>query len=286
MKTQNVTLAVTIDEKETVQTEYGTRYNVIIKRADNRKMELYVDYSVYEELVVGKPAIVDIEVVMEKEGDINHFDKEQTRIVGIRYLDNREITGEYADLLDKNLAWLSRYAPPIKEEGKKSPAVILIGLLFLLVGLAVGSIAPIWISGSLKDAEKYKDYVHVEGVVTHQENERLYNVKVDGKQGYRINATIQYSVDGKTYEMGYTINRTRKRLIDINQDIIHRKDNPEDAMVAFYDAVSRTYLPSGTSWFQLIGTILVSVVIGIPCILAGIYAMVCKGGRNYKKKKG
>ena len=86
--------------------------------------------------------------------------------------------------------------------------------------------------------------------------------------------------------MGYTINRTRKRLIDINQDIIYRKDNPEDAMVAFYDAVSRTYLPSGTSWFQLIGTILVSVFIGIPCILAGIYAMVCKGGRNYKKKKG
>lgn len=37
MKTQNVTLAVTIDEKETVQTEYGTRYNVIIKRADKQK---------------------------------------------------------------------------------------------------------------------------------------------------------------------------------------------------------------------------------------------------------
>ena len=276
IKTQNVTLAVTIKEKKIVGDDYDKRYSVNIKRADRREMELFVDYDVYEGCIVGKPAIFNIDVVMEQDGDINHYDKEQTRVMSIRYLENNDDTSEYADLLDKNLTWLSRYAKPLPEEKKKSPLLLVAGLIFLIAGIFVGAIAPFSICDSIKKANEYKDYTHVEGVVISQENERLPDEKmIDGEYVYRINAIVQYSVDGKTYETSYTVEQKGYQLIDDEQDIIYKNDNPSKGLVAFYDVVSKTYLPYyGMSWLEVVVLVLLSVVVGIPAVLGGIYLSI------------
>lgn len=275
MKIQNVTFAATINSKR-VDGDYDKRYVIVIKRADRRLMELYVDPSTYERCVELKKVIINIDVVMENGGDINNYDKEQTQVLSLRYLENNIDTEEYSELLDKNLTWLSRYAKPLPEEKKFSPLLLVIGILFFIAGIVVGAIAPFSIFDSIKKADEYKDYTHVEGVVISQESERLPDEKmIDGEYVYRINAIVQYSVDGKSYETNYIVEKKGYQLIDDEQDIIYKNDNPSKGVVAFYDVVSKTYLPYyGMSWLDVVGLVLLSVVVGIPAILGGIYLSI------------
>lgn len=55
-------------------------YQVTFMRADNRKMTISVDKDIYDKCKnAAQKVIFDIDVVMEKEGDINHYDKKLTK---------------------------------------------------------------------------------------------------------------------------------------------------------------------------------------------------------------
>ena len=55
-------------------------YQVTFMRADNRKMTIFVDKDIYDKCKnAAQKVIFDMDVVMEKEGDINHYDKKLTK---------------------------------------------------------------------------------------------------------------------------------------------------------------------------------------------------------------
>lgn len=99
LKTESVTLAVKIKSKEITGDEYNREYLVTITRADGRDMVLSVNRSTYDECKKGRRAIFDIDVVMEKDGDINNYIREQTCVTGITYLTEERLFDKFSKIM-------------------------------------------------------------------------------------------------------------------------------------------------------------------------------------------
>ena len=141
LKTESVTLAVKIKSKEITGDEYNREYLVTITRADGRDMVLSVNRSTYDECKKGRRAIFDIDVVMEKDGDINNYIREQTRVTGITYLTEDRLFNNFSKIKDENYTWLSRYAPPLKKKNDR-PVILLMGIVFFAAGVFVFTFLP------------------------------------------------------------------------------------------------------------------------------------------------
>ena len=61
-----------------------------------------------------------------------------------------------------------------------------------------------------------------------------------------------------------------------NYDIIYKKDEPDKIYEAEYDTITKMYLPSDYAYSMMdyVGYILVSLVIGIPCIAGGSFCLI------------
>lgn len=225
LKTESVTLAVKIKSKEITGDEYNREYLVTITRADGRDMVLSVNRSIYDECKKGRRAIFDIDVVMEKDGDINNYIREQTRVTGITYLTEDRLFNNFSKIKDENYTWLSRYAPPLKKKNDR-PVIFLMGIVFFAAGVFVFTFLPRIIVKNINKAKIYKDYVHTVG--------------------------------------------------EDNYDIIYKKDKPDKIYEAEYDTITKMYLPSDYAYSMMdyVGYVLVSLVIGIPCIAGGSFCLI------------
>lgn len=271
LKTESVTLAVKIKSKEITGDEYNREYLVTITRADGRDMVLSVNRSTYDECKKGRRAIFDIDVVMEKEGDINNYIREQTRVTGITYLTEDRLFNNFSKIKDENYTWLSRYAPPLKKKNDR-PVILLMGIVFFAAGVFVFTFLPRIIVKNINKAKIYKDYVHTVGETT----DRGSTSNSWDSDSYYHYATLVYHADGNAYTVDYgERGKFTDRLAD-NYDIIYKKDEPEKSYVAEYDTITKMYLPSDYAYSMMdyVGYVLVSLVIGIPCIAGGSFCLI------------
>ncbi|MDE6210304.1 MAG: hypothetical protein K2M73_11610 [Lachnospiraceae bacterium] len=250
-------------------------YSVSFKRADNREMTVSVDRQYYDRCVHGNLAIFDIDVVMENDGDINHYDKKLSRAKRVAFVGVDTDINTYKERMTEDLIWLSRYAKPLKgndsKKSKRPPWMILIGLVFIIGGILLIASVPIKIFAQISDGKRYADFIYTEGEVidqdwsmstTNHDNDDIY---------YDIKVKIQYEADGNEYVITEKINNQRYSIVLVEQDMIYNQSNPSEAYLASYDVIAKRYIPDGCdSWVSYILLFVILLVMGIICTGVGI----------------
>ena len=273
-KTIDVTLGGMITGKSFIGEESDRIYSIIFKRADRREMKVTSDRQTFDRCVEGNLAIFNIEVVMDHEGDINHYDKKLSYIKNVQLVGVDVDAEEYHTLMENNLTWLSRYAKPLNEnEEKKKDNLLfaLIGMVFLVVGLLCISITPVSLINRVSDGKKYENYTHIEGKVTYQNAYLRPGKNSKGVQTYDVSIIVTYYGDGKEYSLSDKIYSDDTTVSEI-QDLIYNNDDPTESYLASYDVIAKTYIPDGNDsigGFMLL--IVVTLILGIIGAGIGIY---------------
>lgn len=247
-------------------------YSVSFKRADNREMTVSVDRQYFERCVHGKQAIFDIDVVMENDGDINHYDKKLSRAKHIKFVGIDIDINAYKERMTEDLIWLSRYAKPLQDmKAKRQLWMILVGLVFIIGGLLLIAAVPFKIFNQISNGKRYSDFIYTEGEVidqdwslstTNHDNDDIY---------YDIEVKIQYEADGNKYVITENINNQRSSTVFTKQDMIYNQSNPNEAYLASYDVIAKRYIPDGgNSWVSYILTFAIFLVMGIICTVVGV----------------
>lgn len=250
-------------------------YSVSFKRADNREMTVSVDRQYYDRCVHGNLAIFDIDVIMEADGDINHYDKKLSRAKNIKFVGIDTDINTYREKMTEDLIWLSRYAKPLQgnasKKTKRKSWMIAIGLVFIIGGLLLIASVPIKIFAQISEGKRYADFIYTEGEVidqnwsmstTNHDNDDIY---------YDIKVKIQYEADGNKYVLAEKINNQRSSTVLTEQDMIYNQSNPSEAYLASYDVIARRYIPDGCdSWVSYIMLFGIILIMGIICTVAGV----------------
>lgn len=250
-------------------------YSVSFKRADNREMTVSVDRQYYDRCIHGNLAIFDIDVVMEHDGDINHYDKKLSKARRIEFVGGDTDINAYNARMAEDLTWLSRYAKPLPDndskKAKRKPWMIAIGLIFIIGGLILIAAVPIRIFGQIKEGKKYDNFAYAEGEVIDQYWNLSTTYNNNNEKSYDITATIQYEADGTKYVVTKKITNSWNSGILGVQDIIYNQDNPSEAYLASYDVIAGRYIPDGKdSWGGYILYFVITLIIGIICMGVGI----------------
>ena len=252
-------------------------YSVSFKRADNREMTVSIDKEYYDRCVHGNLAIFDIDVVMENDGDINHYDKKLSKAKQVEFVGIDTDINTYKDRMAEDLTWLSRYAKPLQDNNsKRKPWMIAVGLAFIIGGLLLIAFVPIKIFSQISAGKKYADFTYIEGEVIDQDwsmwtiNNEVNNDGND-KMRYDINVKIQYEVDGNKYEITEKLTNQKYSYVLTNQDMIYNQSDPSEAYLASYDVIAKRYIPDGKdSWGAYILVFAIMLVMGIICTGVGI----------------
>lgn len=270
-KTIDVTLGGMIIGKSFIGEESDRIYSITFKRADRREMKVTSDRQTYDRCVEGNLAIFNIDVVMDSEGDINHYDKKLSHIKNVQFVGVDVDMEKYQILMSENLTWLSRYAKPLSENEEKKKGTLLfalVGILFLVAGLLCISITPVSLISRISDGKKYENYTHIEGKVTYQNAYARPGKNSKGVQTYDVSIIVTYYVDGKEYSLSDKI-YSDDTTVSETQDMIYNNDDPAESYLASYDAIAKTYIPDGNdSIGGFILLIVVTLILGL--IGAGI----------------
>lgn len=270
----NVTLGGMIMGKSFWGDVNDRKYYITFKRADRREMTVSADRQTYERCVEGNLAVFNIDVIMEKEGDINHYDKKLSQIMETKLVGVEVDAEKYQTLMSENLTWLSRYAKPLpeKEEKKKGNfKFVLIGMVFIIFGLLCVSVTPISLISKISKGEKYENFTHIKGEVTYQKPYDRPGKNSEGFQTYDISIIVTYQVDDKEYTLSDKIYSDSKTISD-RQDMIYNNDNPNESYLASYDAIAKTYIPDGNdSVFGFILVVIITLAFGFTGVGIGGY---------------
>lgn len=222
-------------------------YQVTFMRADNRKMTISVDKDIYDKCKnAAQKVIFDIDVVMEKEGDINHYDKKLTKARKVLFWGIDIDPDTYAKKMEEDLVWLSRYAKPLPAEKSKAGKVlsyiegyfISIILFLAIFGVGIGSILaiPLTINHLKNQAEKYANYEVTKGEVIKQSWNQL------DEDRYKIEYTIEYWVNDEKYVISDSLTEGTSSIWS-NQYVLYDKSDPNNGLLCEYNNVAKAYLP-------------------------------------------
>lgn len=275
-KVLNRTLGGKIVETSSLKNNYNEEiYQVTFMRADNRKMTITVDKDIYDMCINShKKVVFDIDVVMEKEGDINHYDKELTKARKILFMGIDIDADTYEKKMEEDLVWLSRYAKPLPvEESKARKSITNIGDYFgivffyvIIFGMGIGAILsiPLTISHQRAEADKYANYEVTKGEVVKQSSseDTLH------EDNYIIKYEIEYWVNDEKYVIRDQLEQGTSSILS-QQYVLYDKDNPSDGMLCGYNSIAKAYLPGlqENSYYLIF---VVMAIIGVALILLGI----------------
>lgn len=273
-KVINRTLSGKIVETSTIQDDYNREiYQVTFMRADNRKMTISVDRDIYDKCIdTNRKVIFDIDVVMEKEGDINNYDKILTKAKKALFLGTDIDEKEFTKKMEEDLVWLSRYAKPLpaeKSKAKKAISIIdgyfgIVCFYVILFGMGIGAILfiPLTINNRKAQADKYANYEVTKGEVIKQSNRQ------DSENGYIIQYEIEYWVNDEKYVIRDHLDYNTSSIMS-QQYVLYNKDEPSDGMLCGYNSVAKAYLPGLQESSEYVGFVVMAIV-GVALILLGI----------------
>ncbi len=274
-KIMNRTLGGKIVETSSMRNQYNEEiYQVTFMRVDNRKMTVSVDKDIFDKCINSNmKAIFDIDVVMEKEGDINHYDKELTKAKKVLFLGMDISEKVYAEKMDEDLVWLSRYAKPLPpEKSKAKEAALNIGgylgsilLLMILFGVGIGAILaiPFTINIRRAEADKYTNYEVTKGQVIKQSSHQVLD-----EDYYTIEYEIEYEVDDVKYVIKDRLERDMPSILS-EQYVLYDKSEPSNGLLCGYNKIAKAYLP-GLQKNQEYAFFVILVIVSIAFILVGI----------------
>lgn len=248
-------------------------YQVTFMRADNRKMTISVDKDIYDKCKnAAQKVIFDIDVVMEKEGDINHYDKKLTKARKVLFWGIDIDPDTYAKKMEEDLVWLSRYAKPLPAEKSKAGKVlsyiegyfVSIILFLAIFGVGIGSILaiPLTINHLKNQAEKYANYEVTKGEVIKQSWNQL------DEERYKIEYTIEYWVNDEKYVISDSLTEGTSSIWS-NQYVLYDKSDPNNGLLCEYNNVAKAYLPGlqGNSEYMFF---VVMAIMGVLFLFIGV----------------
>ncbi|MBD5087297.1 MAG: hypothetical protein HDT30_00575 [Clostridiales bacterium] len=251
-------------------------YQVTFMRADNRKMTISVDKDIYDKCKnAAQKVIFDIDVVMEKEGDINHYDKKLTKARKVLFWGIDIDPDTYAKKMEEDLVWLSRYAKPLPAEKSKAGKVlsyiegyfVSIILFLAIFGVGIGSILaiPLTINHLKNQADKYANYEVTKGEVIKQSS-REETLEEDS---YIIEYTIEYWVNDEKYVISDSLKQDNWDSIWSEQCVLYDKSNPSNGLLCEYNNVAKAYLPGfqGNSEYMFF---VVMAIMGVLFLFIGV----------------
>ncbi|MDE6314096.1 MAG: hypothetical protein K2M46_10875 [Lachnospiraceae bacterium] len=248
-------------------------YQVTFMRADNRKMTISVDKDIYDKCINSNQKVIfDIDVVMEKEGDINHYDKKLTKARKVLFLGIDIDADTYAKKMEEDLVWLSRYAKPLPAEKSKGKKALLyiesyfvsIILFVAIFGTGIGSILaiPLTINHLKAQADKYANYEVTNGKVIEQSDRNL------DEDLYEIKYTIEYWVNDEKYVIRDSLTQSTNSIWS-EQHILYDKSDPNNGLLCEYNNVAKAYLPGlqGNSEYLFF---VVMAIMGVLFLFIGV----------------
>lgn len=241
-------------------------YTVTFTRADNREMTIVVNKEIYDRCTHGSRAIFDIDIVMEKGGDVNHYDKKLTKAKGVVFVGVDVDAKTYKQKMEQDLTYLSRYAKPLPAKKKKHRGRLWMVLtLVLLFGAGIVFIAsvPIWIKYQISQGERYSNFAVITGEVIDQSSHQ----SISNTDKYDIDFTIEYEVDGRIYTIQESFPEHNLSSIFSTQKVIYNVDDPSEGYYAEYNNIAKTYLPGmqNNSYVSYI----VLLFLGVVCLVLG-----------------
>ncbi|MDE7425824.1 MAG: hypothetical protein K2N51_19360 [Lachnospiraceae bacterium] len=248
-------------------------YQVTFMRADNRKMTISVDKDIYDKCKnAAQKVIFDIDVVMEKEGDINHYDKKLTKARKVLFWGIDIDPDTYAKKMEEDLVWLSRYAKPLPAEKSKAGKVLsyiegyFVSIIFFLsffgVGLGLILAIPLTINHLKNQAEKYANYEVTKGEVIKQSSRNL------DEDRYKIEYTIEYWVNDEKYVISDSLTQNMSSIWS-GQYVLYDKNDPNNGLLCEYNNVAKAYLPGlqGNSEYTFF---VVMAIVGVLFLFIGV----------------
>lgn len=247
-------------------------YTVTFTRADNRDMTIVVDKELYDRCTQGSLAIFDIDIVMEKGGDVNNYDKKLTRAKGAAFVGADLDAHTYKKKMEDDLTYLRRYAVPLPSK-KKSRAMArkerLWSLLFPVLlfggGIIIIASVPLLIKYQISKGKKYSNYMVTTGEVIEQSS----RASMSNSDKYDIDFKIQYEVDGIKYTIRQNFTEHNVSSIFSTQKVIYNIDNPSEGYYAEYNNIAKAYLPG----IQANGYMIYIIVflMGVVVLAVGIF---------------
>lgn len=245
LKTMNRTLGGKITETSFLVDENNEEiYTVTFTRADNRDMTAAVDKEIYDRCSQGALAIFDIDIVMEKGGDINHYNKKLTKAKSVAFVGTDIDARTYKQKLEEDITYLRRYAMPLPAKKRKGisesrlwallfPVILFGGGILLIAGV------PLLIKYQISKGEKYSNFVVTTGEVIEQSSRQ----SIRNTDKWDINYTIEYEVGGTKYAISGSFSEENFPDISSTQEVIYNVDNPSEGYYAEYNNIAKTYLP-------------------------------------------
>lgn len=247
-------------------------YTVTFIRADNREMTIVVDKEFYDKCTHGSRAIFDLDIVMEKGGDVNHYDQKLTKARGIAFVGIDVDARTYKQKMEQDLTYLARYAKPLPAKKKKGRGsarngfwVVLILVLTFGAGIVFIASVPFLIKYQLSQGVKYANFVVTTGKVIDQSSHQ----SISNTDKYDIDFTIEYEVDGKKYTIQESYTEHNVSDISPTRKVIYNVDDPSEGYYAEYNNIAKTYLPGmqNNSYISYI----VLLLFGVVCLACGGY---------------
>lgn len=255
---------------------YEEIYQVTFMRADNRKMTISVDRDIYNKCKnAAQKVIFDIDVVMEKEGDINHYDKKLTKARKVLFWGIDIDPDTYAKKMEEDLVWLSRYAKPLPAEKSKVrkagnyflgillDAIFYVGIFVMGIGFILA--IPLTINNRKAEAEKYANYEVTKGEVIKQSS-REETLEEDS---YIIEYTIEYWVNDEKYVISDSLKQNNWDSIWSEQYVLYDKSDPSNGLLCEYNNVAKAYLPGFQENSEYVFFVVMGII-GVALILLGL----------------